>query len=269
VRSVATERESRTWHHGLVARWWAEFNVGGPEIDFFRPFVGAGQPALDLACGTGRLLLPYLRAGLDVEGCDVSEDMLARCREQAEREGLTPTLHAQALHELDLERRYRTILLCGGFGLGGGREHDAEALRRIHAHLEPGGLLVLDNEPPYKSTRWWAAWTDEGRAELPRPWREYGERRRAADGDELALVTRLVALDPLEQHASVQIRAGLWRDGELVAEEEHDLEITMYFTHEVALLLERAGFVNVEMRAGYENRAPSADDGFVVFLARR
>ena len=66
------EGEARTWHHGLVARWWAEFNVDGPEIEFFRPFVEAGQPALDLACGAGRLLVPYHRAGLDVEGCDVS-----------------------------------------------------------------------------------------------------------------------------------------------------------------------------------------------------
>ena len=29
----------------------------------------SGQPALDLGCGTGRLLLPFLRAGLDVDGC--------------------------------------------------------------------------------------------------------------------------------------------------------------------------------------------------------
>jgi SAM-dependent methyltransferase len=263
------EGEARTWHHGLVARWWAEFNLDGPEIEFFRSFVEAGQPALDLACGAGRLLVPYLRAGLDVDGCDVSEDMLARCRERAGREGLTPTLHAQALHELDLPRRYRTILLCGGFGLGGRREHDAEALRRIHAHLEPGGMLVLDNQPPYCNPGWWRAWTAEGRAELPRPWREYGERDRTADGDELALVTRLVALDPLAQHATVQMRAGLWHDGELVAEEEHELEITMYFTHEVVLLLERAGFVDVSMRAGYADRAPSAEDEFVVFLARK
>jgi hypothetical protein len=43
----------------------------------------------------------------------------------------------------------------------------------------------------------------------------------------------------------------------------------MYFTHEVALLLERAGFRDVELRAGYEERPPTADDAFVVFLARR
>jgi SAM-dependent methyltransferase len=83
-----------TWHHGLVARWWAEFNTGGPEVEAYRPYVEAG-PTLDVACGTGRLLLPWLRAGLDVDGCDVSADMIRLCREQAEREGLVPTLFVQ------------------------------------------------------------------------------------------------------------------------------------------------------------------------------
>jgi hypothetical protein len=23
----------QTWHYGLVARWWAEFNTDGPEIE--------------------------------------------------------------------------------------------------------------------------------------------------------------------------------------------------------------------------------------------
>ena len=46
-----------TWHHGLVADWWAEFNIGGPEVDYFGAFVAAGQPALDAGCGSGRLLL--------------------------------------------------------------------------------------------------------------------------------------------------------------------------------------------------------------------
>src|ERR1044072_1864209 len=101
------EGEARTWHHGLVARWWAEFNLDGPEIEFFRSFVEAGQPALDLACGAGRLLVPYLRAGLDVDGCDVSEDMVAACRAKADREGLAPHLSVTPMHELDLRRRYR------------------------------------------------------------------------------------------------------------------------------------------------------------------
>ena len=83
---------ARTWHHGLVAEWWAEFNLEGPEIEYFRRFVEDGQPALDAGCGTGRLLVPWLRAGLDVDGCDASADMVALCRERARREGLQPTL---------------------------------------------------------------------------------------------------------------------------------------------------------------------------------
>src|SRR5438874_13216202 len=105
------EEQPQTWHHGIVARWWAEFNVDGPEIPYFQKFIAdEGQPALDVACGTGRLLIPFLRAGLDVDGCDVSADMIAVCREQAEREGLSPTLFVQPIHELDPPRTYKTIL---------------------------------------------------------------------------------------------------------------------------------------------------------------
>lgn len=71
------KEQPQTWHYGLVAKWWAEFNWSGPEIDYYRRFIEeGGEPALDVGCGTGRLLLPWLRAGLDVDGCDVSPDMI-------------------------------------------------------------------------------------------------------------------------------------------------------------------------------------------------
>jgi SAM-dependent methyltransferase len=255
---------AETWHHGLVARWWAENNLDGPEIDFFRPFVEAGQPALDAGCGTGRLLIPYLQAGLDVDGADISADMLELCRERAEREGLpSPRLYAQALHELDLPRRYRTILVCGAFGLGSERADDVEALRRLYDHLEPGGTLVLDNEVPW-SVGFWDRWPKDGRAELPRPWRDEGQRK----GD-LELRTRLVALDPLEQTVTLEMRAALWEDCRRAREEEHVLKMTLYFVHELALMLERAGFVDVGVCAGYRDEPPTADDDFVVYTARK
>ena len=114
--------EPQTWHYGIVAQHWAEFqnySEDAPEVAYYRKFIGRyGQPALDVACGTGRLLLPYLRAGLDVDGCDISPDMLAHCREKAAKEGFSPNLYAQAMHELDLPRRYRSIYVCGSFGIG-------------------------------------------------------------------------------------------------------------------------------------------------------
>ena len=56
--------QPQTWHYGLVSEWWALFNVGGPEVDYYGRFVERGQPALDAGCGAGRLLVPWLKAGL-------------------------------------------------------------------------------------------------------------------------------------------------------------------------------------------------------------
>jgi SAM-dependent methyltransferase len=260
-----------TWHYGLVARWWAEFNVDGPEIEYFRTHVERGQPALDVACGTGRLLIPYLRAGLDVDGCDVSADMIELCRERAAREGVSPTLFVQPMHELDPPRRYRTIFVCGGFGIGSTREQDAEALRRFHACLEPGGTLVLDNENPYAGGSPWGDWLPEESANLPRPWEplEEAERRRAADGAEYGLQARVVDLDPLEQRLAYEMRAGMWRDGELVQREEHTLQLNLYFMNELVLLLERAGFEDIVVHGDYVEQPPTRDTKFVVLVARK
>ena len=262
--------EPQTWHYGVVAQWWAEFNLAGPEIEYFRRFVEAGQPALDAPCGTGRLLIPYLRAGLDVDGCDISPDMLALCRERAEREGLgNVNLYAQPLHQLDLPRHYRTIVVCGGLGLGGQREHDVEALRRLWRHLESGGTLLLDNEAPFSYAHLWKYWLKRERDVLPKPWPETGERRRASDGSELELRSRVIDLDPLAQRVTLGMSARRWRDGELDTVEEHVLAMTLYFTHEIVLMLEQAGFRDVEVHAGYARRAPTREDDFFVFIGRK
>jgi len=245
-----------TWHHGLVARWWAEFNQGGPEVEYFRPFVAAGQPALDAGCGTGRLLLPYLRAGLDVVGCDVSPDMLAECRRLAAAEALEPTLYEQALHELDLPRRFRTIVCCGTFGLGSTRAQDAQALVRLHDHLEPGGLLALDVEETGSLP---AVAADPEHHDPP------AERVQASDGSELALRVRVVEVDRPDRRLTRAIQAWQWRDGELLAQEEHLLTESVYGREELTALLQRAGFVDVEVRSG----ASAWGYDMIVFLARR
>ncbi|HET7929723.1 MAG TPA: class I SAM-dependent methyltransferase [Actinomycetota bacterium] len=261
--------EPQTWHYGVVARWWAEFNTSGPEIEYFRRFVEPGQPALDVACGTGRLLIPYLRDGLDVDGCDVSADMLTLCRERAEREGLSPTLRLQAMHHLDMPRRYRTIYVCGSFGVSGNREQSEQALLRMYEHLEPGGALVLDHEVPYAEGWGWEYWIKERRRGLPEPWPEPGERRVGSDGTEYELRSRIVEVDPLAQQITHEMRGFMWRDGRLVEQDEHVLKTMEYFPNELHLTIERAGFVDVEMRAAYTDELPNADTEFVVFIARK
>jgi hypothetical protein len=258
-----------SWHHGLVARWWAYFRDSGPEIEYFRRFVEAGQPALDVACGAGRLLVPYVAAGLDVDGVDVSADMVEWCAEAAAAVGAAPRLACQAMHELDLGRRYRTVYVCGGLGLGSTRQQDEESLRRLHAHLEPGGTLVLDNEVPYSDERHWRLWAARDAGALPEPEQPPGERRLGPDGCEYALRSRMLDLDPLAQRESWEIHAFQWRDGELLAEERRRLTVNVYFAGELVMMLERAGFVDVRVRGGYEDRDPTPEDAMIVLVATR
>ena len=271
---AAVIAESGTWHYGLIARWWAEFNVADPEeLAYFRAAIRRfGEPALDLGCGTGRILVPLLADGLDVDGSDISADMITAAQAQAAKHGFTPRLTVQPMHQLDLPRRYRTIYMCGAFGIGGRRDHDREGLRRAYRHLEPGGaLLIANHHLPYadRDEKGWSHWLPGRRVSTPHEWPTEGDRRRAADGDELELVSRLAEFDPLAQRKTLEMRARLWHGGQVVKEESYRLKENLYFAQEILLLLDQAGFHDLAVEGGYTGRPATANDGMVAFVARR
>ncbi len=115
----------------------------------------------------------------------------------------------------------------------------------------------------------WAHWLPGHRQDLPRDWREDGDRRRAADGDEIELIKRLVDFDPYRQRLTLEMKARLWRGSGLVREETYRLAENLYFAQEVLLLLDGAGFDDVRVEAAYQDRPATPDDGTVIFIARR
>jgi SAM-dependent methyltransferase len=268
---VATD--SGTWHHGLVARWWAEFTEAEPEeLAYFRAAIRRfGEPVLDAGCGNGRILLPLLADGFDMDGSDISADMIALAEAQALKAGFKPRLVVQPMHELELERKYRTIYMCGAFGLGGRRDHDREALRRAYRHLEAGGaLLIANHELPYATPdARWAQWLPGAREGLVREWQSEGEKRMTSDGDEIEWLGRAGELDPLEQRVTMDVRIRLWHGGEIVKEEAYSLKENLYFVQEILLLLDEAGFSDVTVEGGYSGRPAVANDGVVAFTALR
>ena len=66
----------------------------------------AAGPVLDVACGTGRILLPCLREGVDIEGLDLFPAMLARLRSKAQALQLNPVLHQADMSAFKLERQF-------------------------------------------------------------------------------------------------------------------------------------------------------------------
>lgn len=258
----------KTWHYGLVAQWWAEFNTDGPEIAYFQKIIEQnGAPALDVGCGAGRLLVPFLKSGLDVDGVDASEDMVRYCRENVQSVGVETGLYAQQLHLLDLPRKYQTIICCGSLGLAGTREDDLEGLRRVRNHLEPGGVFAFDHYLPTAHAKSWQSWVHAPEGEEPR-WSK-PDRREAKDGSELVLQVRQLSLDPIEQTEVREIKVEQMRDGECIATEQMPLNINLYLKNELVWMLKLAGFMDVTVTAGLEDRAPTPyEDHYLSFIAK-
>ena len=81
---------------------------------------------------------------MDIEGVDVSPEMIELCRQKGLVNALQPTLYVQAIEALDLPRKYRAILVSSStFQLVTDLAHAKAALDRFSEHLLPGGILVM------------------------------------------------------------------------------------------------------------------------------
>jgi len=113
-----------------------------------------GGPALELGCGSGRLLVPLARAGYAVTGVDNSPEMLARAglrlagepEEVRARVRLVPAdLRALSLPGAEpfglAYFGYNTFMHLDDAGA-------AAALRRLRPLLRPGARLLIDVDHP-------------------------------------------------------------------------------------------------------------------------
>lgn len=137
-------------YRGLMATTWDLFRgdtSNWADRHFFRKVVREfGEPVLDIGCGTGRILLDYLRDGVaEIDGVDNSPEMLDLCRKKAQVLGLPPpNLYRQQMETLDLPRRYRTILVpSSSLQLVLEPEGARVAMARFYEHLLPGGVLTM------------------------------------------------------------------------------------------------------------------------------
>ena len=218
----------------------------GPGLDYYVDLAKAARgPVLDVGCGTGRILIPCLKAGVDAEGLDLFDGMLKRLREKAAAFGLKPRLHHADMAKFNLPRRYALIMIpFNAFVHNLTTDDQLACLRTCRDHLQPEGLLTLDISFPGQQWVGQSSGTRAFEGELPHP--QTGLPIKMWDTRTFDRVKQL-------QYSFNEVEM-LDAAGNVV--ETHRSKTTMRWTYkpEMELLLRVAGFARWEILGGYDGR---------------
>jgi SAM-dependent methyltransferase len=241
-------------YHGMLANYWDLFRGDTSHWEdrgFYLEIIREnGQPVLDVGCGTGRLLLDYLSQGIDVDGVDLSPEMLTLCRHKAKALDLSPTLFEADMQTMQLPRLYQVIIVpSSSFQLVLNPEAATKAIQNLLGHLQVGGTLVM----PFMRL-----WKKSDPLEID--WHLSGEKVRQSDGATIRRWSKSW-FDPGRQLEHTETRYEVMRDNVVIDREYHKQSpATREYTQEqVRESFLVTGFVNLRLYHGF-TRIPAADD---------
>jgi SAM-dependent methyltransferase len=205
----------------------------------------ANGPVLDIACGTGRILLPCLAAGIDIEGLDLFESMLKTLRAKATTLGLTPRLHQADMSDFRLPRRFALVMIpFNAFSHNMTQESQIRCLELGREHLLPGGMLAFDTFFPSLEIVGVPENTRVLEGELPHP--ETGLPMRMYDTRSFDRVAQV-------QHSMNELEL-VAADGSVEAVHRSQVSGRYVFKHEMELLLRLAGFARWKIYGDFDRR---------------
>lgn len=247
-------------YHGLMAKYWdllrgdtSHLKDRAMYLDVIKKY---GQPVLDVGCSTGRLLLEFLSRGIDADGVDISPEMTALCERNAQRKRVNPPrLFVQDMAELDLPRKYKTILVpSSSFQLLVMPDQPMRAMNCFYEYLEPGGALVI----PFMSL-----------------WREgesydSGYSQEAVRPEDNVLVRRSgwSRYNPETKMESTYDTWELVKDGVIIESHIYDQSpaAISYTREEAVAFFEQAGFKDIQVYSEFTFEPVKPDDTLYTIL---
>lgn len=217
-------------------------------------------PALELACGTGRVAIPMARAGIDVTGLDISPAMLKLARKKAA--GLSARFDLGDMARFNLRRKFALIYIpFRSFQALHTPEQQRACLACVRRHLAPGGRFIVNIFDPKLE------YCVHGRS------RVISRYRTAVD----PVTGRTCSLKVLERvnDALLQRLTEKWhfvvrdRSGKKLREDDRWLSIRWTYRWELAHLLELSGFETEASFSDFHDAPPRYGREQVVVARKR
>jgi SAM-dependent methyltransferase len=237
------------------------------DLSFFVEMAAASAgPMLEIGCGTGRVLLPIARAGLEITGMDMSPSMLSVCRERLAREPSEVQRRVQLregdMRDFELSRKFTLITLpFRPFQHLLTVADQLACLQHIHRHLAPQGRVIIDVFNPALPFLIDEKYFEESPAEpefiMP-------------DGRKVARYFRFTSRDPIRQVNEVELIYYVTHPEGRKERLVHAFAMRYFFRYELEHLLARAGFV-VETLYGNYDKSPfgANSSGELILVARK
>ena len=192
---------------------------------------------LEVACGTGRIYLPLLEAGVDAYGIDISPKMLSVLEKNAKADGLAPHVTLADMRTFRHREKFSLILIPFRAFLHMLTTRDQLAtLKNLRAHLSPGGKLMLNFFFP--SPAFIAGKYGKGRRN-----KEFFDRKTG-----ISVTSESYFID--EPNQVVQCVFRVSRRGRQIAIQKFTL--SLLYKKEFELLLRLAGFSKWQVYGGFK-----------------
>ena len=218
----------------------------------------ANGPVLDIACGTGRILLPCLQAGVDIEGMDLFEPMLKTLRAKAAALNLSPQLHQSDMSDFSLPRRFAVIMIPFNAIIHNmTQETQIRCLQLCREHLLPGGILAFDTFFPSLEIVGAPENTRVLEGEFPHP--DTGLPMRMYDTRTFDRVAQV-------QHSQNEIEL-LDAAGSVKTVYRSQVSSRYIYKHEMELLLRVAGFPRSEIYGDFDRRPLARESDAMIVSA--
>lgn len=226
------------------------------DVEYYKERLkGVKGRILEPAVGTGRILIPLINEGFDVDGIDYSPDMLELCHKYCDEHNIKPKLIEGDMSALSLPEKYEAVIVpTGSFLLLDEREKSLNALQCFYDHLQPGGRLIIDLFIPTEY--------EIGKRTI-RTWEN-------KEGDLITLESTIIAVDFMKQSRFSHNKYEKWHNKKLIETELEQFPLRWYGVEEFKLVLEKVGFKDITVSADYEyGNEPKKDSEVMTFEARK